>query len=380
MFLHTPPQHGRFLSIVDYKRSNSFLIVVIVVKGVHHKMLLRTRFVTGVPPIVALARKSAFVRRNHTSSLNASLSAFSWLDPFARHLLSFPEYVGMLDAGFAYPYTSFVVALTVMLRSCVSIPLGIWQHRRNDRLAQVVLPEWRVWQKQIPADAWQRQHAHDKSAPTPETEHRVVHSIQRRLAEKWQHLMSLYHCSPTATLATSLAVHIPLFVVVTMLLRQGSIMPDTPLMHETVPWWSPDDVSMSQSLNTRQLLLDKGLDPGLADRLTKIGGPTLADRDPTFIMPLACGSLNMINVELTSWTRQQRRAHESALGLSTEQEADLAEEQPRMRILSNLLRVGAILSIPIACQVPSVLLVYWCTSSFVTLGMNTYFARQSTTL
>ena len=118
----------------------------------------------------------------------------------------------------------------------------------------------------------------------------------------------------------------------------------------------------------------------MADRLTKLGGPTLADRDPTFTMPLACGSLNMVNVELTSWTRQQRRVRESDLGLSTEQEADLEEEPPRARILSNALRVGAILSIPIACQVPSILLVYWCTSSVMTLGTNLYFARHSAKL
>ena len=85
----------------------------------------------------------------------------------------------------------------------------------------------------------------------------------------------------------------------------------------------------------------------------------------------------MVNVELTAWTRQQRRVRESAMGLSTENEADLAEEPPRARILSNVLRVGAILSIPIACQVPSVLLVCWGTSSLMTLAMNSYFARRS---
>ena len=144
-----------------------------------------------------------------------------------------------------------------------------------------------------------------------------------------------------------------------------------------IPWWTPDQEFAAHSAATRQILLDKGLDPGLADRLTKLGGPTLADRDPTYIMPLICGSLNMVNVELTAWTRQQRRVRESAMGLSTENEADLAEEPPRARILSNVLRVGAILSIPIACQVPSVLLVCWGTSSLMTLAMNSYFARRS---
>ena len=323
-------------------------------------------------------RPLEFVRQRHTETLLPK--SVGWLDPLARHMVSFPEYMGLMDLGLAYPYTYSVVAVTILLRSCVSIPLALWQHRRNDRLAQVVLPEWRVWQRQIPASVWQRHQPRDGTPPSAEKENLVTHTIQRKLGEKWSHLMSLYHCSPTMTTLTSLAVHIPLFVLLTMLLRQTAFFPDTPLAQELVPWWSPDETFAAESAATRQILLDKGLDPGMADRLTKLGGPTLADRDPTFTMPLACGSLNMVNVELTSWTRQQRRVRESDLGLSTEQEADLEEESPRARILSNALRVGAILSIPIACQVPSILLVYWCTSSVMTLGTNLYFARQSAKL
>lgn len=318
------------------------------------------------------------VRQNHSSStVSATLG---WLDPLARHMVSFPEYMGLLDIGLAYPYTYSVVALTMAMRSFVSIPLAIWQHRRNDRFAQVVLPEWRAWQKQIPANVIQQHQTPDGGPLSTETKRHVSRKIQRKLSEKWSRLIALYHCSPTKTMMTSLALHIPLFVLMMALLRQGAVLPGTPFAQELIPWWSPDQEFAAHSAATRQILLDKGLDPGLADRLTKLGGPTLADRDPTYIMPLLCGSLNMVNVELTAWTRQQRRVRESAMGLSTENEADLAEEPPRARIVSNLLRMGAILSIPIACQVPSVLLLCWSTSSLMTLAMNLYFARRSSKL
>ena len=340
-------------------------------------MLLRTKTAALFVPRTSLVYRLPQVQARQNHSSTAVSATLGWLDPLARHMVSFPEYMGLLDVGLAYPYTYSVVALTMAMRSFVSIPLAIWQHRRNDRYAQVVLPEWRAWQKQIPANVIQQHQPADGEQVSMETKRLVSRKIQRRLSEKWNRLIALYHCSPARTMMTSLALHIPLFVLMMALLRQGAVLPGTPFAQELIPWWTPDQEFAAHSAATRQILLDKGLDPGLADRLTKLGGPTLADRDPTYIMPLICGSLNMVNVELTAWTRQQRRVRESAMGLSTENEADLAEEPPRARILSNFLRVGAILSIPIACQVPSVLLVCWSTSSLMTLAMNSYFARRS---
>lgn len=292
------------------------------------------------------------------------------LDPVAQYMASFPEWTGLTELGLAYPYTASVVGLTLLLRSFVSIPLTIWQRSRNDRLSRLVLPEWQVWQQQIPAAAWQRRLG--AGPPSPQEERQVGREIQKNLAQKWRHLMALYKCSPMKTTLLSLAVHVPLFIVVTMLLRQTALLPGSPLVHELVPWWSPDADFVSQSAATRQVLLDKGMDPALAARLTEVGGPTLADHDPTQVMPVVCGSLNMVNVELASWTRLRRAATDTSLGLAMQPEGE--EEPRRARIVTNMMRVGAIASVPIACQVPSVLLVYWCTSSVVTMAQNVYFA------
>ena len=106
-------------------------------------------------------------------------------------MVSFPEYMGLLDVGLAYPYTYSVVALTMAMRSFVSIPLAIWQHRRNDRYAQVVLPEWRAWQKQIPANVIQQHQPADGEHVSMETKRLVSRKIQRRLSEKWNRLIAL---------------------------------------------------------------------------------------------------------------------------------------------------------------------------------------------
>ncbi|PKI82696.1 hypothetical protein MVES_003536 [Malassezia vespertilionis] len=170
-----------------------------------------------------------------------------------------------------------------------------------------------------------------------------------------------------------------------MLLQKGAIMGDSVLAHEIVPWWSPDATVAAQASASQQILQEKGLDPELVRRLTQIGGPTLADTDPTRIMPVAVGALNMANVEIGNWTRQRRRAKEHALGLGSAPKSNEGSAEPgpepepeplRSRVLSTVLRAGAVISIPIATQVPAVLLVYWATSACATFAQNMYFARK----
>lgn len=302
------------------------------------------------------------------------MSFFGILDPLARHLVQTPEWVGLLDLGLAYPYTYSVVGMTVLLRTLVTLPVAFWQKRRTDRLSKIVLPEFRVWKQQIPASIWQRLSL--QGSPSSEMQRQAQVQIRTSLSQKWKHLITLYNCSPTRTMLVSMAIHIPLFLMVSWLLRQSAVLDGSPLINEIVPWWTPDEVFSTQAENTRQFLLDKGVDPGLANRLTKLGGPTLADRDPTFIMPLVCGSMNMVNVEMVNWMRLRQRLREMNLGLNDSPEMEEQEEPLRARLMSNVLRVSAIASIPIACQVPSVLLIYWSTSSLITFMQHVYFARE----
>lgn len=304
----------------------------------------------------------------------------SWLDPVARYVLSAPETMGLLGV-LPYPYTTSIILMTLVLRAGVSLPVALWQRARNERLTNIVLPEWGVWKKQIPAAAFSRQASNNFADGGVPVRH-VQQQIRKSLKEKWHHLVRLHDCSPSRTTVGSLLAHVPLFIVVTMLLRQAALLPDSPLIHELIPWWSPDATFAAQTAATKQILMEKGLDAASIERLTRMGGPTLADRDSTQIMPIVVGSLNLLNVELSQWTRQHRLSRERELGLGdsppSANEAGAVQESPRERVLGNVLRIGAVVSIPIACQVPSALLVYWATSALATMTQNGYFAWLET--
>lgn len=341
-------------------------------------MLLRPGVAAAVPRVLgvraAAGRVPACRRAQHTTAGAVQ----SWLDPIARYLVSVPETIGLLGAV-PYPFTTSVVLMTLMLRAGVSVPMALWQRARTERLTNIVGPEYAVWKKQIPAAILSRAGVREK--PPSEAQQVQLHrEIQSALKEKWQHLVRLHDCSPWRTTGASLLVHIPLFLLVTALLRQAAVLPDSPLIQELIPWWSPDPAFAAQVATTKQLLVEKGLDPVSIERLTKIGGgPTLVDRDSTQIMPIVVGSLNMLNVELSQWVRQRRAAREQQLGLgggpSVPTDTNGAPlPSLRERVLGNVLRTGAVVSIPIACSVPSVLLVYWTTSALVTMVQNSYFA------
>ncbi|WFD34180.1 hypothetical protein MCUN1_001017 [Malassezia cuniculi] len=317
------------------------------------------------------------VRAKHTA-------AATIFDPVVRHALSAPEVIGLVHSGVPCPYLLTIVGFTVLLRSAVSLPLLSWQRKRNERLARTVLPEWSVWKKQIPASIWKR------LAPTrkvgPEMERHLQRQIQRSLQEKWVHLTQLYDCSPLKTTLVSLSVHLPVFIAVTMLIRQGALLPDSPFLNEIVPWWSPDPDFAAQMAAQKELLLSKGLPPQLAERITSLGGPTLADRDTTMALPVILGAVNMLNVELAAFMRQRRMQRDDAIGLGSPSAAaqrdpvvdqlEIELKEPlSSRMLTTAARLGSIISIPIACQVPSALLVYWLTSSLFTLGQTIRMER-----
>lgn len=338
-------------------------------------MLVRFGFASSARRAIN-ARRVLAIPTHHRFQHTTSEATQGWLEPVARYLVSVPETIGILDA-LPYPYTASIVVMTLLLRSSISVPISLWQRSRGERLNNIVVPEWNVWKKQIPASILSRQASNGAEA---DEMHRrqVQRQIQSALREKWKHLVQIHNCAPWRTTAVSLLAHVPLFVLVTVLLRQAAILPDSPLLQELIPWWSPDATFAAQTAATKQILVEKGLDARSIERLTTMGGPTLVDRDSTQIMPIVVGSLNMLNVELSQWVRQRRAAREQALGLGTKPAGGSKDndnkESLREQVLGNALRTGAVVSIPIACSVPSVLLVYWSTSALVTMMQNVYFA------
>ena len=173
-----------------------------------------------------------------------------------------------------------------------------------------------------------------------------------QLKNKLASLLKQHRCSPLPTFIAPLAVHLPVFFLMSAIIRQATISPGSPFLTELLPWWSPSPELAEQIKATTAILTDRGVDPEAIARLQGTqGGPTLADRDKTMIGPVGLGMLTLTNVELTSWSRRTLTSVES----QPEREKDAPEEEPRRnRIITNALRVLAIGFIPIASQAPGV--------------------------
>lgn len=205
-------------------------------------------------------------------------------------------------------------------------------------------------------------------------------------------LLRKHNASPLSTFFAPIIVNIPIFILMTALLRQSVLDPTPPFASEILPWWTPSPELAAQFKVSASILADRGLDPDTISRLQgSMGGPTLADRDPTMIGPISFGMLTMANTELNSWSRRNiaklsavtnpdlvngRPASRDAAAKTADKllsDPD-AHETRRSRIISNALRFVAIAFIPIAMQAPGVLIVYWLSSGVYTLLQNSVLA------
>lgn len=182
-------------------------------------------------------------------------------------------------------------------------------------------------------------------------------------------LLREYRCSPLPTILGPLVVQIPLFILMSVVIRQGA-EPPTFFSSELLPWYSPSEFDATRFADHRAILAEKGMDAETLSLLSQKAGPTLADRDPTMIAPIAIGMLTMLNVELGGYSR--RLASGDALGKtatpqdenqkqdvkgkepSTSSIDEVPEEPFRTRVITNTLRTASIIFVPIAMQAPGV--------------------------
>lgn len=213
------------------------------------------------------------------------------------------------------------------------------------------------------------------------------------MKERLAQLLRKHGASALPGFVIPAAINIPIFLLMTALLRQAALDPSTPFAAEVIPWWSPSPELAAQFKVSANILADRGLEPETIARMQgSMGGPTLADRDPTMIGPISFGMLTMANTELSSWSRRTLAKIDATAGNSkgdypAEKPDDIAaqtakqllddpdqHETRRGRIISNALRVLAIAFIPIAMQAPGVIIVYWLSSGVYTLAQNSVLA------
>lgn len=288
---------------------------------------------------------------------------FEFLQPWVPTIHNLADTLH-LSGPHAHALSIFILAFAV--RTAVTLPVTLWQRAKTKKLTEHVLPEWEAMKEQIPLAVRVRCRRAGKSYEEFEAE------VRKELKEKLADLLRKHNASPLPAFVGPATVSIPIFLVMTALVRQAALDPSSPFASEVLPWWSPSPELAQQFKSSTAILADRGFDEATIAKLKgTMGGPTLADKDPTMIGPVSFGMLTMANTELTSWTRRSiakirdvtsgnadaaARTAGKLLQDGAKPAAEIEKEQEprRVRIITNALRVMAIAFIPIACQAPGV--------------------------
>ena len=185
-----------------------------------------------------------------------------------------------------------------------------------------------------------------------------------------------YKYNPTLTLLLPIVVNIPLFLLLSAVIRHGCV-PPTPWSGELAPfpWAAPSADLQAKFAASAKLLADRGLDAQQVAMMAPKAGPSLIEKDPTGFGGVLFGMVTLLSVELGNWRRNRMQAGANELAQEPPQPkprpvqpgkapqtpaADAVTEKKmsvnslRQMILSNSMRGLGILLIPVAMHVPCV--------------------------
>nr|CDI51847.1 cytochrome c oxidase biogenesis-related protein [Melanopsichium pennsylvanicum 4] len=307
---------------------------------------------------------------------------FEFLQPYVPTIHNLADTLH-LSGPYAHALSIFILAFAV--RTVVTLPVTLWQRSKTRKLTEHVLPEWEVMKEQIPLKVRARSRRAGLSYEAFEKE------AQKELKTELAKLLRKHNASPLPAFIGPATVSIPVFLLMTALLRQSALEPASPFSSELLPWWSPSPELVQQFKSSTAILADRGFDEAAIAKLKgTMGGPTLVDKDSTMIGPVSFGMLTLANTELNSWSRSSiakirevtsgetdaaDRTAGKLLANDGKAKGEEVEDEPRrVRIITNALRVLAIAFIPIACQAPGVLVIYWLSSGIYTLVQNSVLA------
>ncbi|SPO24966.1 related to COX18 - mitochondrial inner membrane protein required for membrane insertion of C-terminus of Cox2p [Ustilago trichophora] len=339
-----------------------------------------------IPAANAAATSSAETASTTTQAVaepEIVTAGFEFLEPWVPTIQNLAE-----TLHFTGPHANalaiFVLAFAV--RTVVTLPVTLWQRSKTRKLTEQVLPEWEIMKEQIPLQVRAKCR---RAGMSYEAFHKEA---QKELKTALTALLRKHNVSPMPAFIGPATISIPVFLLMTALLRQSALDPASPFATEVLPWWSPSPELAQQFKSSTAILADRGFDEAAISKLQgTMGGPTLVDKDSTMIGPLSFGMLTLANTELNSWSRRSLakiravtsgetdaadRTAEKLLAAGSKDPAEATgEEEPRrVRIITNALRVMAIGFIPIACQAPGVLVIYWLSSGIYTLIQNSILA------
>ncbi|GAA6025553.1 hypothetical protein JCM11491_000053 [Sporobolomyces phaffii] len=323
----------------------------------------------------------------------------TFLEPLSAAFLSLPP-------AWAVSYAAAIPLLTVVYRTCTTLPVVLWQRRRTHRFATLVLPRLRRDQARLALET--RDECRRAGKSYPEYQH------AKKLAYA---LATEFKCSPRVTLVLPPVVHIPIFVLATLTLRDActrsvatlAVDPSSDLLAASSSWLSPTALEHLHALASTPVLWC----------------PSLVLPDPTMLLPLAVGVASLLNVEVSARNRlhqteaaQQtldhpatpttttptptsqtvtasekrrivaRKARQGELvrvrGYSSSSSSSPSTRTPTppesttkpntARIVTNVLRFASVAFIPVAGLAPSAVCLYWIASNVFTLVQNATFA------
>jgi inner membrane protein COX18 len=245
-------------------------------------------------------------------------------------------------------------------------------------MVDIVGPRWTEIKRQVPLELARKCRIQGKSHAEYKT--MVNEELQRQI----KHLIKQNRCAPFATIAVPLAVNIPLFVFISLVLRSALVCSGSPIGAETVPWWSPPSDLMAKFESSAKILQARGIEGEALRKLTIMEGPTLAEVDKTMFSPIGLGMLTLINVELGQWLRKplfdagdvKAPMEEKQMSVQQKETKNKRESLANFRstVIGNTSRTASIAFVVIASQAPTGLALYWLTSAVYTLAQNSAFA------
>ncbi|KAF9583871.1 Cytochrome c oxidase assembly protein cox18, mitochondrial [Lunasporangiospora selenospora] len=227
---------------------------------------------------------------------------------------------GIHSAGL--PWWATIFSATFLLRTTITAPVAIYQQRAIGRM-MTLTPVLQAWLETLKASVRidHKIKGHDFSTYNSE--------IQKAYRAKVKELYSAHHCNPRVSFLLPW-VQIPLFVAMSLTIRGMAGYP--------LPF-----------LGDSSLPIEAGFIDGGVLWFTDLTAP-----DPTWIMPIAIGAANLLNVELNGMM--------------------LSKTPTRQQVIfRNVFRVLSISMIPIAHITPTAIGLYWLSSGCYSVAQNLAF-------
>ncbi|GHJ86047.1 hypothetical protein NliqN6_2449 [Naganishia liquefaciens] len=351
--------------------------------------MLASRSITRRPrrPLLSPTHHHRHHRRRHASFLPA-LPALPSLTSLSELLLAHP----------LPTYTSTIVLLTLGVRTAFTLPATVWARQRMQRMRELVRPEMQRVNDRLAVEVARE----SKRKRLGYDEYKK--ELKKQLATAQSALFKQHHCHPLATALVPPLIHIPIFLLLSLTIRQASALA------------TPQPIDLSSASAASAAPIPAADYTAFASE--HVGWLTsLVEPDPRMIIPFAIGLMAFTNVEvMQNWRRAGSHAvveaapttptasatpttkirpnfgrlsssakHRTTRSPLLQNETDAGNLSPqdarrrevdvkagtmRERVVGNVMRILAVVTVGIAAEVPAAVAIYWFTSTGYTLVQN----------